>query len=163
MLDGFVFQQCITCVMHSIAYYVAERLFYSLFISFYTLLNILHDFTSSPMPYSTFSPRMAILDSSFFSSQQIQSKTVAQCVEYYYSWKKGQKLAHTLAQVSGKKIKIRQEGHETGRRGENLLVSLARHCSARITLSHTLGKAQQMLPRASLCCCSEMGNSGAEL
>ncbi|KAF4803037.1 hypothetical protein TURU_020051 [Turdus rufiventris] len=53
--------------------------------------------------------------------KQIQSKTVAQCVEYYYSWKKGQKLARTLAQVSGKKIKIRREGHETGRRGENLL------------------------------------------
>ncbi|XP_031953291.1 zinc finger protein 541-like isoform X2 [Corvus moneduloides] len=30
--------------------------------------------------------------------KQIQSKTVAQCVEYYYSWKKEHKLASTLAQ-----------------------------------------------------------------
>ncbi|XP_056370699.1 zinc finger protein 541-like isoform X2 [Oenanthe melanoleuca] len=31
--------------------------------------------------------------------KQIPSKTVAQCVEYYYSWKKEHKLAHTLAQA----------------------------------------------------------------
>ncbi|XP_068858334.1 zinc finger protein 541-like [Aphelocoma coerulescens] len=30
--------------------------------------------------------------------KQIQSKTVAQCVEYYYSWKKEHKLASTVAQ-----------------------------------------------------------------
>ena len=51
---------------------------------------------------------MAISDSSFFSSQQIQSKTVAQCVEYYYSWKKEQKLARTLAQVSGNKKEVKR-------------------------------------------------------
>lgn len=67
---------------------------------------------------------MAILESFFFSSQQIQSKTVAQCVDYYYTWKKEYKLAKSLAQVSGKKIKTSPEGGETGRRGPNLLASL---------------------------------------
>lgn len=64
---------------------------------------------------------------------------------------------------SGKKIKTCQEGQDTRRRGQNLLGRCARHCSARITLSHGLGKEQQMLPRASLCCCSEIRNSGTEL
>ncbi|XP_023802646.1 REST corepressor 1-like [Cyanistes caeruleus] len=56
--------------------------------------------------------------------KQVQSKAVAQCVEYYYTWKKEHKLAKSLAQVSGKKIKTRPEGGETGRRGQNLLASL---------------------------------------
>lgn len=102
---------------------------------------------------------MAISDSFFLSSQQIQSKTVAQCVEYYYSWKKEHKLASTLAQVSGKKIKTCQEGEKTGKRGQNLLGSCVRRHSARSTSSHALGKAQQMLPSTSLCCCSEILNS----
>ncbi|XP_068031973.1 zinc finger protein 541-like isoform X2 [Anomalospiza imberbis] len=88
--------------------------------------------------------------------KQIQSKTVAQCVEYYYSWKKEHKPASALAQVSGNEIQTCQEGQETGRRGQNLLVSHARHPFARITLSYAMGKAQQMLPRASLCCCPEI-------
>lgn len=69
--------------------------------------------TFSSAPYRT-----AISDSFSLSSQQIQSKTVAQCVEYYYSWKKEHKLASTLAQVSGKKIKTCQEGQGTGKRGQ---------------------------------------------
>lgn len=43
---------------------------------------------------------------------------MAQCVEYYYSWKKEHKLASTLAQVSGKKIKTCREGQGTGKRGQ---------------------------------------------
>ena len=50
--------------------------------------------------------RIAISDSSFFSSQQMQNKFVAQCVQYYYSCKKEQKIVWTLAQVSGKKKEV---------------------------------------------------------
>ncbi|XP_064261365.1 zinc finger protein 541-like [Passer domesticus] len=53
--------------------------------------------------------------------KQIPSKTVAQCVEYYYCWKKEQKLASsTLAQTAGKrkrrKSPPRKETGETGKR-----------------------------------------------
>lgn len=120
----------------------------------FLLYPILHFFSNAPY-------RMAISDSFFFSSLQIQSKTVAQCVEYYYSCKKEHKLANALAQVSGKKINSCREGPETGRRGQNLPASHARRRSARITSSLALGKAQQMLPKASWRCCSEIGNSGA--
>ncbi|XP_023800261.1 zinc finger protein 541-like [Cyanistes caeruleus] len=63
---------------------------------------------------------MAILESFFFSSQQIQSKTVAQCVEYYYTWKKEYKLAKSLAQTVSEpkrsKSPPRKENGETGKR-----------------------------------------------
>lgn len=78
---------------------------------------------------------------------------MAQCVEYYYSWKKERKLAKLAsapAQVSGKKMEIRQEGQGTGRRGEKPLASQARRRSARITSSPALGKARQMLPQGFL-------------
>ncbi|XP_064263150.1 zinc finger protein 541-like [Passer domesticus] len=53
--------------------------------------------------------------------KQIPSKTVAQCVEYYYCWKKEQKLASsTLAQTAGKRKRSksppRKETGETGKR-----------------------------------------------
>lgn len=89
--------------------------------------------------------RMAILEPFFCSSQQIQSKSVAQCVEYYYSWKKEHKLAKTLAQVR-KSRHARRRAERLGRRGQKLLASRARRRSARSTWSRQLGKAQQMLP-----------------
>ncbi|XP_064288029.1 transcriptional-regulating factor 1-like isoform X2 [Passer domesticus] len=96
--------------------------------------------------------------------KQIPSKTVAQCVEYYYCWKKEQKLASsTLAQVSGKKIQTCQQGQETGRRAQTLLVSHTRRRFARLPWSHALGEAQQVLPRLLLCCCPEIRNCGAQL
>ncbi|XP_064262111.1 zinc finger protein 541-like isoform X2 [Passer domesticus] len=57
--------------------------------------------------------------------KQIPSKTVAQCVEYYYCWKKEQKLASsTLAQTAGKrkrrKSPPRKETGETGKRSRSL-------------------------------------------
>ncbi|XP_063279521.1 zinc finger protein 541-like [Prinia subflava] len=49
--------------------------------------------------------------------KQIPSKTVAQCVEYYYSWKKQQKLARTPAQVRksrpARRVKKVAEGGKT--------------------------------------------------
>ncbi|XP_053859962.1 zinc finger protein 541-like [Vidua macroura] len=52
--------------------------------------------------------------------KQIQSKTVAQCVEYYYSWKKEHKLASALAQTVGEAKRNnsppRKENGETGKR-----------------------------------------------
>ncbi|XP_064288014.1 REST corepressor 2-like isoform X1 [Passer domesticus] len=96
--------------------------------------------------------------------KQIPSKTVAQCVEYYYCWKKEQKLASsTLAHVSGKKIQTCQQGQETGRRGQTLLSSHTTCRFARFPWSHALGEAQQVLPRLLLCCCPEIRNCGAQL
>nr|XP_030114471.1 zinc finger protein 541-like isoform X2 [Taeniopygia guttata] len=52
--------------------------------------------------------------------KQIQSKTVAQCVEYYYSWKKERRVASALAQTVDKakrsKSPPRKEDGEPGKR-----------------------------------------------
>ncbi|RMB89609.1 hypothetical protein DUI87_33998 [Hirundo rustica rustica] len=52
--------------------------------------------------------------------KQIQSKTVAQCVEYYYcSWKKERKLASAAAQSVGKAERSKSPGRkENGERGK---------------------------------------------
>ncbi|XP_023803057.1 zinc finger protein 541-like isoform X1 [Cyanistes caeruleus] len=52
--------------------------------------------------------------------KQIQSKTVAQCVDYYYTWKKEYKLAKSLAQTVSEPKRSqsppRKENGETGKR-----------------------------------------------
>ncbi|XP_015507908.1 zinc finger protein 541-like isoform X2 [Parus major] len=52
--------------------------------------------------------------------RMVQSKTVAQCVEYYYTWKKEHKLAKSLAQTVSEPKRSqsppRKEDGKTGKR-----------------------------------------------
>ncbi|KFO07036.1 Zinc finger protein 541, partial [Balearica regulorum gibbericeps] len=64
--------------------------------------------------------------------KQIQTKSVAQCVEYYYIWKKKPKFDYNRAQVIGKKVKrAKDEVEETGEKVEKLLGICARNNEAR--------------------------------
>ncbi|KFW11421.1 hypothetical protein N327_01677, partial [Fulmarus glacialis] len=89
--------------------------------------------TWTPLEKQLFKKAFRVHKKDFYLIQkQIQTKTVSQCVEYYYTWGKKNRIGCSQAQVTEKKVKRnKNEVEETGEKVEKLLGICARCRSSR--------------------------------